>query len=203
VATQAAGATLTSATTSLTYLQHLQTSALPPTYADTTIGQGWQPTPTTFGSSEPIGTNISGPPNVTFGATGFPASVSVAVVPSSTTTTRVGVPSTTSTSYAAAIVGAVNSTLQNTIQTSVMGGFDWNSTASTVISNTGGIERITTCDSFSNTGTTQITWSGPGTTSSVLPGDGMAAESVPMVATNSSMDTPINFINYPAYPVSS
>jgi len=153
---------------------------------DTTIGKGWQPTPSSFGGANPIGTNINGPTAITQQALGYPQA-SVAV-PSGTVT--VG------------IAGAVNTTLTNQLSTTAIGGFDWSSTASTVVTQTQGILRITTCDSFSNTGTVETTFDTSHSTYSIASGQGIAAESVPMVNSSSNTSGGTPYLSFAAFPSS-
>ena len=180
--------TVVSASTTLTTTAAINESSSAMLYVtDTTIGPGWQPTPSSFGSDEPVGTNISGPSFITQQALGYP-SVSV------------GVPASTDPAFS--IAGAVNTTLINQVTQQAWGGFDWVSTISTVGTQTVGILRITTCDSFSNTSTSETTFDTSHSTYSIASGQGAAAETVPVVYSTSTDGNAIPVLTFSAFPSS-
>jgi hypothetical protein len=152
---------------------------------DSTIPPGWQPTPSSFGADNSVGTNISGPSSIEATGSGWP-SVSLAV-PTGTET------------YI--LTGTVPTTDVNQLTTTAFGGFDWVSTTSTKGTLTVGILRVTTCDSFSNTGTTESTFDTGHSTYSMASGQGAAAETVPAVYSASSSQEPNPFVAFPAFPV--
>lgn len=194
------GVTVASASVTLKFPHAMMTSGATPKFLDTTVGPGWQ-VPSSMGAGAPIGTNVSASAAAEV-ALGWPA-VSVPVLNSTDT---------------ANVAGAVPSTFVNLQETSRMGGFSWNTSASTVITLTGSqtssstdslgnpttvtvdapakIWRATTADSFSNTATTEYSTS----VISIGPGQGIAFESVPEVASQSSQDSPAPFLNFPAFP---
>jgi len=154
---------------------------------DTTVGPGWQATPTGFGSDTSVGTNIGGPSAITGQALGYP-SVSV------------GVPASTDTPFT--VAGAVNTTLVNQVSGTAWGGFDWISTTSTVGTQTVGILRITTCDSFSNTSTLETTFDTVHSTYSIASGQGIAAETVPVVYSSTAPGNAVPVLTFSAFPSS-
>jgi hypothetical protein len=156
------------------------------TVTDTTIGNGWQASPSSFGRANSVGTNIIGPTAITAQALGY-TGVSVDVA---TGTVTVG------------IAGTVNTTLKNQLSSTRVGGFDWSLTSSTVATQTQGILRLTTCDSFSNTGTVETTFDTSHSTYSIASGQGIAAESVPMVNSSSNTSGGTPYLSFAAFPSS-
>lgn len=182
-----AGATVASATVTYGFPIATLFPGIPPIWLDVTLGQGWQATPTTFGNGQSIGTNISGIPAVTAQDLGNPG---VSVVPVEGTT-------------AVAIAGNVPTTLLSLYLATQAGGFGFNSTEGTTLTNFPGIQRVTTCDSLSNTSTAQATYdaSSIASTSSLAPGQGQANETVPYgnLTTQASPTPP--FLAFAAFPV--
>ena len=142
--------------------------------------------PQSIGPGEPVGTNISASDTVTESALGWLSDVTVPVIADSAASIT--------------LQGSVDTTNSIISQTSRFGGFGFNSLAATVATIPNGIVQMTTCDSFSNTTTLNSTFD-PVTNSTyqISQGQGMAVETVPQVASQSSQDTPILFLNYPAF----
>lgn len=182
------GVTVASATMGMIYIQNLVTSGGDLTFTDVTIGQGWQATPTDFGRQQPMGTNIGGIGAVATQAFGWPQA-SVAVLPVGDTAVTI------------TLAGLVPTSLKNTVETTALGGFGWDSTETTTVANTPGVQRQTLCDSFSNTTTSQVTWNSTNLTLTLGPGDGIAVEAIPIAESTTAPDTSSNpFLQFPAFP---
>lgn len=160
------------------------TSASAPTFLEVSIGAGFQAFPS-VGRTEPYGTNFNFSTSVTQLDTVWPSSVRAALV--------------SPTAVAGTVVGVLPQTLTNSQQTSRIGGWGWNSAASTVGSNAAGIHSLTTCNS-TTTGTATTQWNSTASTYAVGPGDGVAAESVPQVSSrlSSSFSPALSFSAFPS-----
>ncbi len=126
----------------------------------------------------------------------FRASDSKAHITYQTTTGTVSSTATVS----IAIAGSVPITLSNTRTTTQFGGYGWNPTASTTITNNSGVHNATVVDATSWT-TTQLNWGTAGSFS-IAPGQAIALQAVPVASSVASSAAPNPYLNYPLHPVS-
>ncbi len=194
-----------------------------PTVTAVTIGEGFQIWPL-LGRTQSAGTNITAnfsliipqaegafgtslktplldDRTVAFAIPGFSVtsqwktSDSKAYITYQTTTGTVSSTATVS----IALAGSVNLTLSNTRTTTQFGGYGWDSTASTSITNRTGVHLATIVDGTSWT-TTMLDW-GASTSFAVAPGQAIALQAVPVASSASSSASPNPYLNFPLHPV--
>lgn len=217
-----AGVGATSFTGTRTFSEHLQSSAATPTRTEITLGEGYQVWPS-VGRGQPIGTNISAAFSLVipradgaFGTTvrtpvlyGGTTEVSVAGLSMTTrwetSDSRAYITYDTGGGTATATaslqtLGVVPVTLRNTRASTLFGGWGWDSTASTSFTNSSGLHRATIVDATSWT-TTDLAWAAA-TSFQIAPGQAIALQMVPLVASQASTTAHNPYLNWPRHPVS-
>lgn len=194
------GYTVTFETLALDFFNATALSADTPSYTAVTIGRGFQDE--SFGRGWPMGTNLAS-------ITGTTSTTTTSETTTVSASLALGWPHTDQTPIlrsgeSADIVGSVPTTLTNTRRTSQLGGVGWESTVSTIITDTIGIHQMTTQDSNGATGTTAKTWNITASTYSLGPGQALAAESVPLasVTTNATYNPVVSFSAFDPSPTS-